>query len=495
MPLPALTTSTSPLHTMSADVLVVGVRAGAEGTLSVEVPTDTSLASYLSAALSAVDADGALDGVWRVLAPENFSVASIVATGLGTEDPTAESLRMAAGAALRSISKASSVAVALPATKENQALAIVEGALLGAHRSVKVGQAESNGPTSLTFFGFDPEWVISPAEITSGAVSLVRDLVHTPPNLLTPSTFVDRILDEVSSLPLTTEVLDERQLKDQGFGGLVAVGQGSVHPPRLLILRYQPENPSRHVALVGKGITFDSGGLSLKPAGSMVGMKYDMTGAAIVSAATMAAARLGGDVQVTAFVCLAENMPSGTATRPNDVITIKGGKTVEVLNTDAEGRLVMADGLHAASQENPDLIVDVATLTGAARVALGERYAGLMGSESAVAEIQASAARCGELVWHMPLPEELRTLLKTDVADIANAKPGNTLGGMLLAGLFLREFVGNTPEGSQIPWAHLDIAGPASNSSSAWGYTPQGPTGALTRTLIDVVVGAGAKQS
>ena len=180
-------------------------------------------------------------------------------------------------------------------------------------------------------------------------------------------------------------------------------------------------------------------------------------------------------------------MPSGSATRPNDVITIKGGKTVEILNTDAEGRLVLADGLQAASAEKPDLIIDIATLTGAARVALGERYAGLMGTTSAVTEVQEAAERAGELVWPMPLPEELRSLLKTDVADIANAKPGNTLAGMLLAGVFLKEFVDET-----IPWAHLDIAGPASNSSGAWGYTPQGPTGALTRTLIDIVSGARA---
>jgi leucyl aminopeptidase len=244
---------------------------------------------------------------------------------------------------------------------------------------------------------------------------------------------------------------------------------------------------------VGKGITFDSGGLSLKPANSMVGMKYDMTGAAVVSAATLAAAELGGDTQVTAWVCLAENMPSGSASRPNDVITIKGGTTVEILNTDAEGRLVLADGLQAASAEDPDLIIDVATLTGAARVALGERYAGLMGSENAVSLVVDSAAAVGELVWPMPLPEELRELLRSDVADIANAKPGNTLGGMLLAGLFLREFVGKTPEGEQIPWAHLDIAGPAENSSKAWGYTPKGPTGAITRTILDIVSGAPPK--
>jgi leucyl aminopeptidase len=259
----------------------------------------------------------------------------------------------------------------------------------------------------------------------------------------------------------------------------------------MMVLRWSPPKPTRHIALVGKGITFDSGGLSLKPANSMVGMKYDMTGAAVVSAVALASAELKVGAAVTAWVCLAENMPSGSASRPNDVISIKNGTTVEILNTDAEGRLVLADGLSAASAEAPDVMIDVATLTGAARVALGERYAGLMGTPEAVAAVEESAAQAGELVWPMPLPEELRTLLSTDVADIANAKPGNTLGGMLLAGLFLREFVGKTPEGALLPWAHLDIAGPAENSSGPWGYTPKGPTGALTRTLLTMVSAPG----
>jgi leucyl aminopeptidase len=255
----------------------------------------------------------------------------------------------------------------------------------------------------------------------------------------------------------------------------------------MMVLRWSPPGAKKHIALVGKGITFDSGGLSLKPANSMVGMKYDMTGAAVVSAVALASAASSTPTAVTAWVCLAENMPSGSASRPNDVITIKNGTTVEILNTDAEGRLVLADGLSAASAENPDLIIDVATLTGAARVALGERYAGLMGSDDAVAQVREAAERVGELVWPMPLPEELRSLLKTDVADIANAKPGNTLGGMLVAGLFLREFIGRDSQGNTLPWAHLDIAGPAENSSGPWGYTPKGPTGALTRTLLDIV--------
>jgi len=291
------------------------------------------------------------------------------------------------------------------------------------------------------------------------------------------------------NLPIEVEVFDEKALAKGGFGGLLSVGGGSSRPPRLIALRYAPKKPTAHVALVGKGITFDSGGLSIKPAASMVGMKYDMTGAATVAGAIIAAAKIGSPVQITAWMCLAENMPSGTALRPNDVIRIHGGKSVEVLNTDAEGRLVLADGLQAASAEHPDLIVDVATLTGAARVALGERYAGLMGDESARELVESSASNQGELVWPMPLPEELRSGLNSDVADIANVATGSPSGGMLVAGLFLNEFVGTKKDSDElIPWAHLDIAGPASNSSGAYGHTPKGPTGALVRTLIELLV-------
>jgi leucyl aminopeptidase len=217
----------------------------------------------------------------------------------------------------------------------------------------------------------------------------------------------------------------------------------------------------------------------------MVGMKYDMTGAACVLQALIAIAELGLPIKATAWLCLAENMPSGGATRPNDVIKIRNGKTVEVLNTDAEGRLVLADGLSMASEENPDYLIDVATLTGAATIALGNRYAGLMGDEKAIKKLQSAASETGELVWHMPLPDELRPLLNSDIADIANVKIGNRAGGMLIGGLFLREFVGNEA-GSKPAWAHLDIAGPANNDAAAYGHTPKGATGVTVRTLVQL---------
>ncbi|GMA27674.1 hypothetical protein GCM10025874_09270 [Arenivirga flava] len=218
----------------------------------------------------------------------------------------------------------------------------------------------------------------------------------------------------------------------------------------------------------------------------MVGMKYDMTGAASVLASVLAVAALELPVRVTGWLCLAENMPSGTATRPGDVLTIKGGTTVEVLNTDAEGRLVLADGLVAAAEDGPDAIVDIATLTGAARVALGDRIVGTMGDRDLVARVLETAESVGEEFWAMPLPPYLRRKLDSDIADIANAKMGDPAGGMLLAGLFLQEFVGTRPDGTPIPWAHLDIAGPANNGVGAYGFTPKGSSGVGVRTLISL---------
>jgi leucyl aminopeptidase len=282
----------------------------------------------------------------------------------------------------------------------------------------------------------------------------------------------------------TAKVWDEAALEEGGFGGILGVGAGSVRPPRLVRVGWEPEGATASIALVGKGITFDSGGLSLKPPSSMVGMKYDMTGAATVLAVVAAAARLELPVRVTAWLCIAENLPSGSAMRPNDVIRIRGGRTVEVLNTDAEGRLVLADGLVVAGEEHPDLVLDVATLTGAVITALGTRYVGAMGDGDLVARTQRAAKRAGELVWHLPLPEELRTILASDVADIANVKIGNTAGGALVAGQFLRDFVPEREDGSPVPWVHLDIAGAAENKGGAYGATGSGPTGVMVRTLV-----------
>ena len=288
-------------------------------------------------------------------------------------------------------------------------------------------------------------------------------------------------------------MLDESALRDAGYGGILGVGQGSDRPPRLVRLDYAPADSARHVALVGKGITFDTGGLSLKPAGSMVGMKYDMCGAATALAVLRAVAALGLPVRVTAWLCISDNMPSGRATRPGDVLRMLDGTTVEVLNTDAEGRLVLADGLVAASREHPDVIVDVATLTGAITIALGTRHAGVMGDDAAVADYLAVSAETGELAWQLPLPAHMVDELDSPIADLQNAKIGDPAGGSLFAGLFLRHFVGRVSDEAdapRIPWVHLDIAGVGMNKGGGYGFTDKGPTGATVRSLIRFVAGA-----
>ena len=297
---------------------------------------------------------------------------------------------------------------------------------------------------------------------------------------------------EATDVGLTVDVLDEKALRKGGYGGIYGVGQGSANPPRLVRIGYQPNgNTRKHLALVGKGITFDSGGLSLKTPTGMEWMKVDMSGAAAVFTALTAIAQLAPRVRVTGWLPLAENMPSGSAIRPGDVLSMYAGKTVEVRNTDAEGRLILADALARASEEQPDAVIDVATLTGAALTALGTRIAGLMSNDDNLREqIRDAATRAGEATWPMPLPSELRKPLESDVADIANTASDHA-GGMLRAGVFLREFI---PDGQR--WAHLDIAGPAFNDGDPYGYTPKGATGAAARTFVQLALdmAAGARR-
>ena len=491
--LPSVELSSSAPADLNVDAIVVGVSPGDDG---VEV-ADPSLSDedrgWLVGAAEALGMKASADEARTVPAPEHWQARTVVLVGVPSNTPDAAMVRYAAGAGVRAVGQKAAIAVSLPGEGPLHTQAAIEGALLGGYRfqGAKAVKDDAVDWATLVVRGALEESDLTRAVVTAKSVYWVRDRVNTPPNELYPAHFAQLVSDACAELPIEVEVFDEKRLAKEGFGGIVGVGGGSSRPPRLVALRYRPEGASAHIALVGKGITFDSGGLSLKPAGSMVGMKYDMTGSATVAGAIMAAAELSAPVSITAWMCLAENMPSGTALRPNDVITIRGGKTVEVLNTDAEGRLVLADGLQAASEEEPDLIIDVATLTGAARVALGERYAGLMGDEVARELVHTSAANQGELVWPMPLPEELRKGLESDVADIANVATGSTLGGMLVAGLFLREFVGEREVDGQktrIPWAHLDIAGPASNSSGPYGHTPKGPTGAVVRTLIELVL-------
>lgn len=492
MAVPQLSVSAADPRTADVEVLVLGVRKTPDGPV---LAVDDGAFPTVAAALAGIAATGATDELRRLPAADG-STAAIALIGLGAAPVTTDALREAAGSAARQLTGIDRLALALPVADAAEALAVLEGAAIGAYaytgyRVSTIGTTKTPADEIVVHVpaavASDPDALVERANAVGGAVHTVRDLVNTPPSDLYPETLAAAAVDLAQGLPVDVEVLDEDALAAGGFGGILGVGRGSVRPPRLVVLRYSPAGASTHLALVGKGITFDSGGLSLKPPTGMVGMKYDMTGAVTTLAVLLAAARLRLPVRLTAWLCLAENMPSGSATRPNDVLRMRGGSTVEVLNTDAEGRLVLADGLVAASEEQPDALVDVATLTGAARVAMGERYCPVMGDEELVAKVVAAGASVGEVMWPMPLPPELRSLLDSDVADIANAKPGNTSGGMLIAGHFLRTFVGSVGEGDekrQIPWAHLDIAGVANNSGGAHGGTGKGPTGATVRTLL-----------
>lgn len=470
---------------VSADVLVLGVASSDAGPV---LQSDDAALEPIRSALVDLGITGAEDDVRRLAAPSG-SAKSIALVGLGSSPLDAHTLRCAAGSAVRQLTGVTSLSLALPTTTSDDVLAVLEGAAIGSYSFTRyrtkpdeLAQLPASDITVIT--DVEAGDAVSRAEIVAGAIHTVRDLVNTPPLDLYPETFATAAKELVDGVPVNVTVFGDKELAEGGYGGIIGVGQGSLRGPRLVKLEYSPAGATKHIALVGKGITFDSGGLSLKSPGGMVGMKYDMTGAATVLATAVAIAKLELGVKVTTWLCLAENMPSGSAIRPNDVLTIRGGKTVEVLNTDAEGRLVLADGLVAASEEQPDAIIDVATLTGAARVALGDRFVGTMGDEQLVADVVEASKTIGEQFWPMPLPSELRSLLNSDVADIANAKPGNTAAGMLLAGVFLQEFIGNTPEGSRIPWAHLDIAGAAGNDSTGYGYLGKGPTAVAVRTLI-----------
>jgi len=486
MTVPRVSVTAQPALESTADVLVIGAVQGKDGPTLFAAPGFEQIAAQFEA----VGVSGAKDQIVR-FAPVVGTAAGIAVVGLGSA-VTTDSLRYAAGSAVRQLTGTSTLAIAFPLTDADQAAAVLEGAALGGYafttyRKASLAATKLSAGVITVHTDQADEDDVDRADIVAGAVSLVKDLVNTPPLDLYPESLAALAAAAAEGLPVTLTVWDEEQLAADGFGGIAGVGQGSTRPPRLVKVSYDPVEAMKHLALVGKGITFDTGGLSLKPPASMVGMKYDMTGAATVLAVTLAAARLRLPVRLTAWLCIAENMPSGSAIRPNDVLSIRGGRTVEVLNTDAEGRLVLADGLVAAGEENPDAIVDVATLTGAAVVALGTRYSAVLGDDNLVAQVLAASKAEGELAWPMPMPEELRALLNSDVADIANAKIGNTGGGALLAAVFLREFIGTVGEGAEertIPWAHLDIAGSAQLVGGGLGFTAPGPTGVTVRTLL-----------
>jgi leucyl aminopeptidase len=474
----------------SADAIIIAVSEGPDGPVLAPGADDVddALGGSLIQTLTVLGATGRLEEVTRLVSGGKLAAPLIAAVGIGPANgsgPDPERLRRAAGTAVRTLTCASvgKIGLALPAGDAQTAEAAAFGAILGSYSFDRYHSTGRPDPElTLLASGEHVATAATRAEILGTAVSLVRDLVNTSPSHLYPEVLAAEAGKVAAEAGLGIEVLDEQALAAGGYGGICGVGQGSVHPPRLVRLSYTHPNAAKTIVFAGKGITFDSGGISLKPAKGMDAMKSDMAGAAAVLAAMQAIAALRLAVNVIGYLPLAENMPGGTAQRPSDVITIYGGRTVEVLNTDAEGRLVLADALARSAQDEPDLLIDVATLTGAQIVALGKRVCAVMANDDAVRDgVVASAASAGEAFWPMPLPEELRKGLDSKVADLANVS-GEREGGMLVAGLFLKEFV---PDG--VPWAHLDIAGPSYHEGEPYGYTAKGGTGVPVRTLVQIV--------
>ena len=499
-----------------ADAYVVHLFTGEE---SPELPAtllldDVALRATYEA-LTAVGATGKAEEITRVPAPAEVDVDVIVAVGLGDpEELTDETVRRASGCLARSLasSKLRNIAVT-PALDSLQAL--VEGVMLGGYtyKGIRSAQesakdngddnGEENGQTTEQVYTVvvdedrdrdreAAETAVATGRITAEAVITARDLVNTPASHLYPENYADLLAALGEEAGLEVEVLDEKALRKQGFGGVLAVGQGSARPPRVVRLSYTPAKGAKkalQIALVGKGITFDTGGISLKPPASMENMISDMGGSAAMAAAVIAAARLRLGVNVTATVALAENMPSGTATRPGDVITHYGGITSEVINTDAEGRLVLADAIARASEDKPQYLVEASTLTGAQLVALGVRTAAVMGTEEFRDRVAATGREVGENAWSMPLLEEHDKEIKSMVADIRNSH-NSRHGGMVFAGTYLEKFVGE-----EIEWAHIDIAGPSWNDGGPRGYTPKRATGQPVRTILALLADLAAKSN
>ncbi|MBO4208002.1 leucyl aminopeptidase [Micromonospora echinofusca] len=502
---------------LAVDAIVIGVHSQTTGsdepagngsyaaTLLLASGAESIAAAFdgkLTETLALLGATGSPGEVIKLATLGTVTAPLVAAVGLGPEPtgaaPAPETLRRAAGAAVRALAGAGRVALTLPLPDDTDApaalRAVAEGALLGGYRfagyktrpqptrRAPVAEVAVHVPDAA-----DPaaQAEVVRARTVTAAVRLTRDWVNMAPNELRPPSFADAVASAAREAGLGVEVLDEAALAAGGYGGIVAVGQGSEAPPRLVKLSYTPEGggSGKTVALVGKGITFDTGGITIKPAQGMWEMKSDMGGAAAVGGAMLAIAALKPAVTVHAYLPMAENMPSGTAYRPGDVITMFNGKRVEVLNTDAEGRMILGDAMARACADGCDYLLETSTLTGGQVVALGKRVAGVMGTPELCERVRVAGETVGEPAWPMPLPEDVRKGMDSDVADISQVNAGmDRAGHMLQGGVFLREFVTD-----EVPWAHIDIAGPSYHVGEPFGYWTKGGTGVPVRTLLELV--------
>jgi leucyl aminopeptidase len=500
---PAVIVSSSlPKRKVDKAVLIVPVVSGRDDDSTATVVAnpflDAEAVGEIEVALESLGAKGGTDQLTRIVAP-SLPVASVLAVGLGKgrDEWPADLIRRAAGVAARSLNGTEAVITTL---SDIDLEATIEGLILGAYRfsdfrSDKTAPKDK-GLREITALTADTKAKTKAeaerATAIATAVATARDLVNTPPSHLFPAEFAKRAKALGEAAGLEVEVLTDKELEKDGYGGVIGVGKGSSRPPRLVRLAHRGAKnklrtrgagtgKAKKVALIGKGITFDTGGISIKPAANMHHMTSDMGGAAAVIATVVLAANQKLPIDVIATVPMAENMPSATAQRPGDVLTQYGGITVEVLNTDAEGRLILADAIVRACEDNPDYLIETSTLTGAQTVALGARTPGVMGSDEFRDRVAKLSQAVGENGWPMPLPEELKDDLKSTVADLANVS-GSRYAGMLVAGTYLREFVADG-----VAWAHIDIAAPAYNTGGPWGYTGKGGTGVPTRTMFAVL--------
>jgi len=470
--------------------IVKSVPRGAEA-IGIPVATTGPVPRQLGLSRAALAANGFEGKPGQVLVVPSAAGPALIAVGIGdAAELTANGLRSAAAALVRAAGKRTTVATTLAdlegVDSKTAGQAVVEGALLAAYKYIGL-KTDTSGAASLVRFSLVAGDKRAPgiragAErgvVTAQAVHLARDLANTPPAHLTARMMAERAVGIAAESGLAVEVFDRDKLTAMGCGGMVGVNQGSVEPPRMVKLTYTPRNPTGHLVLVGKGVMYDSGGISLKPSdASHVKMKMDMSGAAAVLATMGTLKVLKCKAQVTGYLMCTDNMPSGSAFKLGDVLTFRNGKTAEIHNTDAEGRLVLADGLSLAVEDGADAIVDIATLTGAAMAALGPKIAAVLGNDQGwIDTVKASSARTDESLWQLPLAREYRKLLDSQVADMKNI--GGPLAGAITASLFLSEFVGTTK------WAHLDIAGPM-DSDSDDGWLSRGATGFGTRILIDL---------
>ena len=481
------------LTAVRSDLLVLPVVQGQQNGPDVKT-LDASLDGALSDQIKRSRFQGKRGQTLVCHAQQRLPSPLLLLVGLGKHDRLDPTVWRNAGAAARRHAqtwRAKMVAWHLVADTDAPQVgaAVLEGLLLSSYvfRKYKSDDDKTTAVETMLFAGPGLKKnaalnrALDTVQYTAPGVFLARDLVNEPPSVATPTYLANQAKRLSNGNGLRTEVWGVNKIKAAKMNGLLAVSRGGPEEPRFIKLRYAPTGrPKKKIALIGKGLTFDSGGLSLKPAKSMQTMKIDMSGAAAVLGTMYAVSQIKPRVQVTGYVPSSENMPSGTAQKPGDVIRYRNGKTVEVLNTDAEGRLILADALIAAREDKPDVIIDLATLTGACMVALGSQVAGLFSNDEKLTDdLMASGRKAGERLWPMPLVEEYKTDIKSNIADIKNI--GGGYGGAITAALFLQEFVADTP------WAHLDIAGPAF-SERALPYAPRGGTGFGVRTLINYVL-------